>query len=97
MESAAALLMRIFTRRDNASNLDVITGALALKVLLNGTRATALSIFRCGREETLQVEREVILSAGTYGSPQLLILSGIGPAAQLRSFNIATALDLPVR
>ena len=78
------------------SNLDVITGALALKVLLNGTRATALSIFRCGQEETLQVEREVILSAGTYGSPQLLMLSGIGPAAQLRSFNIATAVDLPV-
>ena len=78
------------------SNLDVITGALVLKVLLNGTRATALSIFRCGQEETLQVEREVILSAGTYGSPQLLMLSGIGPAAQLRSFNIPTAVDLPV-
>ena len=78
------------------SNLDVITGALVLKVLLNGTRATALSIFRCGQEETLQVEREVILSAGTYGSPQLLMLSGIGPAAQLKSFNIATAVDLPV-
>ena len=78
------------------SNLDVITGALVLKVLLNGTRATALSIFRCGQEKTLQVEREVILSAGTYGSPQLLMLSGIGPAAQLRTFNIATAVDLPV-
>jgi len=78
------------------SNLDVITGALVLKVLLNGTRATALSIFRCGQEETLQVEHEVILSAGTYGSPQLLMLSGIGPAAQLKSFNIATAVDLPV-
>ena len=69
------------------SNLDVITGALVLKVLLNGTRATALSIFRCGQEKTLQVEREVILSAGTYGSPQLLMLSGIGPAAQLKSFK----------
>jgi len=78
------------------SNLDVITGALVLKVLLNGTRATALSIFRCGQEETLQVEREVILSAGTYGSPQLLMLSGMGPAAQLKSFNIATAVDMPV-
>jgi choline dehydrogenase len=78
------------------SNLDVITGALALKVLLSGARATGLSIFRCGQEETLQVEREVILSAGTYGSPQLLMLSGIGPAGQLRSFNIATAVDLPV-
>ena len=78
------------------SNLDVITGALVLKVLLIGTRATALSIFRCGQEETLQVEREVILSAGTYGSPQLLMLSGIGPAAQLKSFNIAAAVDLPV-
>jgi choline dehydrogenase-like flavoprotein len=55
------------------SNLDVITGALALKVLLNGTRATALSIFRCGQEETLQVEREVILSA-----PQINLLAFAG-------------------
>ena len=77
-------------------NLVVLTGALVLKVLLDGTRAIGVSIFRCGKEETLRAEREVILSAGTYGSPQLLMLSGIGPAAQLGGFNIATALDLPV-
>ena len=78
------------------SNLVVLTGALVLKVLLDGTRATGVSIFRCGKEETLRAEREVIISAGTYGSPQLLMLSGIGPAAQLGGFNIATAIDLPV-
>jgi choline dehydrogenase len=78
------------------SNLQVLTGALVLKVLLDGTLATGVSIFQCGKEEILRAEREVILSAGTYGSPQLLMLSGIGPAAMLKGFNIATAIDLPV-
>jgi len=77
-------------------NLHVLTGALVLRVLLEGTRATGVTIFRCGREETLRAEREVILSAGTYSSPQTLMLSGIGPADQLKSFGIAPVVDLPV-
>jgi len=77
-------------------NLHVLTGALVLRIQIEGRRATGVTIFRCGNEETLRAEREVILSAGTYGSPQTLMLSGIGPAAQLKAFNIAPIVDLPV-
>jgi choline dehydrogenase len=63
---------------------------------LEGKRATGVTIFRYGQEETLRAEREVILAAGTYGSPQTLMLSGIGPAAQLKAFNITPVVDLPV-
>jgi choline dehydrogenase-like flavoprotein len=49
-----------------------------------------------GREETLHTEGEVILAAGAYGSPQVLMLSGIGPADHLASFGIPAVVDLPV-
>jgi choline dehydrogenase len=78
-------------------NLDVLTGVLVTRVLLEGSRAVGVTVSRYGNEEeTLGAEREVIVSAGAYNSPQLLMLSGIGPASDLKRFGIAPIVDLPV-
>jgi choline dehydrogenase-like flavoprotein len=67
-------------------NLTVITGALAHRVVFNGQRATGVQISSGdpgGETRVIDADREVIVSAGAYGSPQLLLLSGVGPAADL--------------
>ena len=76
-------------------NLTVITQARTQCLQLDGRRAVGAE-FRCA-QQTRQVKarREVILSAGAYGSPQLLMLSGIGPAAQLQQQGIPVVHDLP--
>jgi choline dehydrogenase-like flavoprotein len=78
------------------ANLQVFTDTLVLRLLLDRRRATGVSIHRHGQTETLLAEREIILSAGAYGSPQILMLSGIGPADDLSPFGIPVIVDLPV-
>ena len=78
------------------ANLHVFTDALVLRLLLQGRRATGVSIHRYGKEETLLADREIILAAGAYGSPQILMLSGVGPADELARFGIPVVVDLPV-
>lgn len=86
----------IATLRRNAARLTVRTGVLVERVVLKGTRAEGVSL-RNGRErETVHARREVILCAGVFGSPQILMLSGVGPAAHLKSLGIKTVADLPV-
>jgi 4-pyridoxate dehydrogenase len=77
-------------------NLTVATKAYATRVLLEGTRATGVEYVQRGQTIQAAAAREVILAGGTFNSPQLLMLSGIGPAAQLREHNIQTVADLPV-
>ncbi|MFP5307587.1 MAG: GMC family oxidoreductase, partial [Gammaproteobacteria bacterium] len=77
------------------SNLDILTGVQVTKVLLEGRRAVGVQLHRKGRWQTALARREVILSAGAFQSPQLLMLSGIGPAAQLRRHGIDVRVDLP--
>jgi choline dehydrogenase-like flavoprotein len=78
------------------SNLTVITGAHATRVLLDGRRATGVEYRRAdGSTSRALARREVLLSSGAFGSPQLLMLSGIGPAAHLREHGIAVVHDLP--
>jgi choline dehydrogenase-like flavoprotein len=77
-------------------NLSVFTDTLVLRVLFQGVRAAGITVHRDGQEETLFAGSEVILSAGAYGSPQILMLSGIGPADDLAPFGIRPIVDLPV-
>jgi choline dehydrogenase len=77
-------------------NLTLITGAHVTRLLLDGPRATGVQIDRDGELTEIGAEREVILSAGAYQSPQILLLSGIGPAADLELVGIPCAHELPV-
>jgi choline dehydrogenase-like flavoprotein len=78
------------------SNLRVIPRALALRIVFEGDRAVAVEIARDGKVELIRAEREVLLAAGTYQSPVLLMLSGIGPEDQLAPLGIEMRCDLPV-
>lgn len=76
-------------------NLKVVTHALASRVLFDGRRATGVAYTRGGTEHVAHAAREVILSGGPINSPQLLKLSGIGPAAELQRHGIKVIHDLP--
>ncbi|MFL6089635.1 MAG: GMC family oxidoreductase [Aeromicrobium sp.] len=77
-------------------NLTIITDALAHRVTVEGSRAAGVEISRGSEVSVVRAAEEVILSAGAYGSAQLLLLSGIGPAEQLGAFQIPVLADLPV-
>ena len=79
----------------NRPNLKVITGALTHKVLLDGKRATGIEYSVNGQVKQVQANREVVLSAGSVGSPQILQMSGIGPAEVLKNAGIDLVHNLP--
>jgi 4-pyridoxate dehydrogenase len=89
--SAAAFLRPALGR----PNLSVITAAHATRVLLDGARATGVEYVRRGETRNAHAAREVILAGGVFNSPQLLMLSGIGPAQHLRAHGIEPVIDLP--
>lgn len=76
-------------------NLTVLAEHQATRILFEGRRATGVAVTAGGRRRTIRATREVVLSAGAFGSPQLLMLSGIGPAQHLRDNGIAVLHDLP--
>ena len=90
--AAAAYLKPALKRR----NLKVETGALTTCVLMHGTKATGVEYLRDGQTIRANAEKEVILSGGAFNTPQILMLSGIGPAAHLKEIGIAPVIDLPV-
>ena len=77
-------------------NLTVHTQAHATRVVMDGTTATGIEYLRKGKTVTAQADKEVILSGGVFNTPQLLMLSGVGPAAHLKEFGIDCLSDLPV-
>ncbi len=77
------------------SNLSVATGALATRVLLSGRRATGIEYRLGDTTHIAHANAEVILAGGAFNSPQLLQLSGLGPAALLRSHGIDVVADMP--
>jgi choline dehydrogenase-like flavoprotein len=77
-------------------NVEVLTDTLATRVVFEGARAVGVEVLRNNNLETLWAEREVIVCAGAYHSPHLLLLSGIGPADELRALGIEPRVDLPV-
>ncbi len=77
------------------SNLRVRTGARITKVEITGGRARAVHIATQGGAERIEAGREIILSLGSFGSPQVLMLSGVGPAAHLREHHLDIHADVP--
>ncbi|RJG03093.1 GMC family oxidoreductase [Noviherbaspirillum sedimenti] len=76
-------------------NLHVVSRALTTRVVIENRRAVGVEYIVDGQKTVVHARREVILSGGAYGSPQLLMLSGIGPAEQLAANGIKPVLDLP--
>ncbi|MEV0899224.1 GMC family oxidoreductase N-terminal domain-containing protein [Actinoplanes sp. NPDC049802] len=76
-------------------NLTIETNLQVHRVLIGNGTATGVTGYRLDEEFTIRAEREVILAAGTYNSPQLLMHSGIGPAAGLAPLGIPVVADLP--
>ena len=79
----------------NRPNLTVVTGAMVTRVLFDGRRTLGVEYIKNERKETAAVRGEVILSAGTVKSPQILELSGIGQVSLLSKLKIAPVVDLP--
>lgn len=77
-------------------NLHVITNALVQRIEFDGRCARRVLASRNSEQLTLRADREIILSAGAYGSPHILMLSGIGRADTLNPFSISPIVDLPV-
>jgi choline dehydrogenase len=77
------------------ANLTVETGAFVHRIVIRGGRAIGVQYRRRGQTLTAIANEEIVLSAGAYGSPQLLMLSGIGPADELRAVGIEPLHDLP--
>jgi len=77
------------------NNLTVLTEAHATRVFVEGRRARAVVFLRNNVAETASADREVILAGGSVNSPQLLLLSGIGPADEIRRAGVEVVHDLP--
>lgn len=90
--SAADAFLRPALKRDN---VNLVRNALVTHIIIEDGRATGISFEKGGKTHVLKARREVILSAGAVNSPQLLMLSGIGPAAELKEKGIDVAHDLP--
>ena len=76
-------------------NLTILTGAHATRLRLDGGTVLGVDYLQNGETKSAMVSREVILCAGVFGDPQLLLLSGIGPSAHLAQLGITVAVDLP--
>ncbi|WP_420410133.1 GMC family oxidoreductase [Hoeflea sp.] len=90
--STASAYLRPALKR---SNLTVLTGAMAKRIVMNGSRATGIVLDHNGSEKTITARREVLLSGGVINTPQLMMLSGIGAADELSAHGIETRVNLP--
>jgi choline dehydrogenase-like flavoprotein len=93
--SATSFLKKVMDR----PNLDVVTGAHVSKIHLNDKIAEKVSFFKNGNSKhviTVEAKKEIIVSAGSIGSPQILMLSGIGPKEELEKHQIPVIQDLAV-
>ncbi len=91
--SAAVAYLHPVTDRPN---LTVMTNAHVTRLLLDGMRATGVEVDHLDELTEIRAEREVILSAGAYQSPQIMLLSGIGPADELALAGVPPVHELPV-
>ena len=91
VSAATAYLKPAMNRR----NLDVRSGVLVRRLVFEGKRCVGAEVETDGEPQVVRARRETIVSGGTYNSPHLLMLSGIGPAAHLRDHGIAMVHDSP--
>jgi choline dehydrogenase-like flavoprotein len=91
-ESASSAFLRPVQHRPN---LTVLTGAEVTRVDVEQGRAVGVSYRRRDKEHTVRADREVLISAGAINTPRLLLLSGIGPAAELEAAGVGVVHDLP--
>ena len=77
------------------SNLNIKTEAFVSKVIIENSVAVGIEYFQDGETKTVRANKEIIICAGTYASPKILMHSGIGPAEYLKSLGIDVVLDLP--
>ncbi len=77
------------------ANLAILTHAHAVRLQMHGTTCNGVEVLVRGRREMLTARKEVIVSAGAFGSPQLLLLSGIGPEAAIKPHGVALCHELP--
>ena len=89
--AASAYLHPVMARE----NLTILTKAQATRVLIEKGRAVGVEYVRGRKRHIARAEQDVVLAGGAINSPQLLLLSGIGPAAELRTLGVRVALDLP--
>jgi choline dehydrogenase len=76
-------------------NLDVAIRSQVSRLTLQGNKVTGVEFFQNGQERKVQCHKEIVLSAGAIGSPQILQLSGIGPGGLLQGMEIPVVADLP--
>jgi choline dehydrogenase-like flavoprotein len=91
----ASTAVRYLRPAMDRSNLVVETGALAYRILFDGEHAVGVEYERGGGILRVHADREVLLTAGAFNSPQLLLLSGVGPASDLKALGITPLRDLP--
>ncbi len=91
VSTASAYLRPAMSRR----NLDVLTRTRTRRILLEGKRATGVEVQREDGVRTLRARKEIVLSAGAYHSPHVLLHSGVGDEASLRSWGIEPMHHLP--
>lgn len=83
-------------KANSRPNLKVFSTTLAKRIVFDANKkATGVEVSKAGIPFTLSATKEVILSAGAFQSPQLLMVSGVGPVAELKKFNIPLVKDLP--
>uniref|UniRef100_A0A0B6ZWA2 Glucose-methanol-choline oxidoreductase N-terminal domain-containing protein n=1 Tax=Arion vulgaris TaxID=1028688 RepID=A0A0B6ZWA2_9EUPU len=90
--TAKSFLRKILDR----SNLNIALNSRVQKVIINHKRAEAVELIKDGRKYVVKAKKEIVLSAGSIETPQILMLSGIGPRKDLEAVNIQVVQDLPV-
>ncbi|XP_054715631.1 glucose dehydrogenase [FAD, quinone]-like [Uloborus diversus] len=81
---------------ENRTNLDIVANAFATKILIRNKQAVGVEFEFRNTLNRIRARREVVVSAGTVKTPQLLMLSGIGPTSELAKFNVSVIENLPV-
>ena len=85
-----------YLHRNASAKLEVRTGVTVARVVIEGKRAVGVEVIEKGEKKTFRASQEIVLAAGVIGSPQILMLSGVGPAAHLGAHGIGVVSDLPV-